>query len=217
MIDNKSPSTSGSGLIDTKNPSTSSSDLLENPALINELALRVAKHMTNKQSGAGSPISFPSVIPNWKYYERVQPTVVTTAVPNTTPPTHFSNPLFENDLNDSFDENALLKRVPKLFKKKASLLLKAFDERANEITWDAAGNIYIDEQVLPNANIYQLFPYLFRKKSPKNLQGLSDLVQKLNTMGLSHLFNCKVEKLKVASQVLSGEGESETNWWYLGP
>ena len=190
---------------------------MDNPTLINELAVRVAKHLTNKQSGAGSPTSFPSLNPHWKYYERVQPTVVATDVPNTTPPSHFSNPLFQNDLNDSFDENALLKRVPKLFKKKALLLLKAFDERANEITWDAAGNVYIDEQVLPNANIFQLFPCLFRKRSPKNLAGISDLVQKLNSMGLAHLINCNVQKLKVASQETSGDGESQMNWWYLGP
>ena len=185
------------------------------------MALRVVKHLSSKQSGAGSTTtSFPPLNPNWKYYERAEPTVVVTGTPNTLPPVHFSNPLFENDLNDSFDENSLLKKVPRLFKKKASLLLKAFDERANEITWDASGNIYIDEQVLPNANIYLLFPYLFRKRCPKNLLGLPDLVEKLNAMGLSHLFNCKLEKIKVASKASSGEGESAEstiNWWYLGP
>ena len=188
---------------------------MENPTLINELALRVVKHLSNQQSGSGAPTSFPPLIPNWKYYERAQPTVVATEIPNTTPPTHFSNPLFQNDLNDSFDEKGLLKKVPKLFKKKASLLVKAFDERANEITWDAAGNIYLDEEVLPNANIFQLFPYLFRKKHPKNLPGIADFVQKLNAMGLSHLINSNVQKLKVTSEATSGEGES--NWWYLGP
>ena len=199
--------------------SSSSKDLLDNPTLISELAVRVAKHLSSasKQSGSGSATAFPPLIPNWKYYERAQPSVVATEVPNTTPPTHFSNPLFENDLNDSFDENGLLKKVPKLFKKKASLLLKAFDERANEITWDASGNIYIDEQVLPNANIFQLFPYLFRKKCPKNLPGILDFVQKLNAMDLSHLINCNVEKLKVPSKASSGDGETQINWWYLGP
>ena len=208
---------SGSSESSTAKSASTSVDLLENPTLINELAVRVAKHLSNKQSGTGSATSFPPLIPNWKYYERAQPSVVTTDIPNTTPPSHFSNPLFQNDMNDAFDENALLKKVPKLFKKKASLLLKAFDERANEITWDASGNIYLDEQVLPNANIFQLFPYLFRKKSPKHLQGISDLVQKLNTMGLSHLINCNVEKFKVPSKPSSGEGESTMNWWYLGP
>ena len=208
---------SGSSESSTAKSASTSVDLLENPTLINELAVRVAKHLSNKQSGTGSATSFPPLIPNWKYYERAQPSVVTTDIPNTTPPSHFSNPLFQNDMNDAFDENALLKKVPKLFKKKASLLLKAFDERANEITWDASGNIYLDEQVLPNANIFQLFPYLFRKKSPKHLQGISDLIQKLNAMGLSHLINCNVEKFKVPSKPSSGEGESTMNWWYLGP
>ena len=190
---------------------------MDNPSLISELALRVANHLSNKQSGGGSTPSFPPLNPNWKYYERAQPTLVVTEVPNTTPPSHFSNPIFENDMNDAFDENALLKKVPKLFKKKASLLLKAFDERANEITWDASGHIYIDEQVLPNANIFQLFPYLFRKKSPKSLPGILDFVQKLNSMGLSHLINCNVEKLKVPIKPSAAENESTMNWWYLGP
>ena len=50
-------------------------------------------------------------------------------VAKTTPPIHYSNIIRQNDLNDVYDENALLKKVPKPFKKKALLLLKIFDER----------------------------------------------------------------------------------------
>ena len=178
------------------------------------MAHRVAQQLSAQQSGGGA--TFPSLNPNWKFYERAQPTVVSTDVlPNTTPPTHFSTPLFQNDLNDSFDEHSLLKRVPKPFKKNAVLLLKAFDERPNELTWDAAGNIYVNEQVIPNANIFVLFPYLFRKKSRKDLSGFSDLTNKIHDMGLSHLTNSK--KPKVTSQASSGGAESHLNWWYLGP
>ena len=75
--------------------------------------------------------------PRWRYYERSEPTVATVESSDTVPPVHFSTPIVETDMNDSFDEEALLKKVPKPFKKNAALLLKTFDQRPNELTWDA--------------------------------------------------------------------------------
>ena len=111
----------------------------------------------------------------------------------------FNAPIFENDLNDSYDEHALLKKVPKRFKKNAAKLLKTFDEQPNEITWDSSGNIYIDEQVIPNADIFDIFPALFKKKPSKHAKGLPDLIQKLQSMGLSHLIMCETKHSKILS------------------
>ena len=109
----------------------STGQLLQNVSFINQVAQKVAENLTQNQLGFGS--KFASINPNWKFYERAEPTVVTDGRPNTVPPLNFSVPLHETDLNDTFDEASLLKKVPKRFKDKAIQLLKKFDERQAEL------------------------------------------------------------------------------------
>ena len=159
-----------------------------------------------------------NINPRWRNYERIEPTVVTVDASNTTPPPHFSTPIVETDMNDSFDEQALLKKVPKPFKKNATLLLKEFDQRPNELTWDSNGNIYIDEKSLPNASIFVLFPRLFSKRETKKIEGMADFVEKLTSMGLNHLIRIDSSRsVKSETKVKSSNSLSEDqNWWYLG-
>ena len=159
----------------------------------------------------------------WQNYERAEPTTVSLESPNTAPPNHFSVNVFETDMNDSFDEAALLRKVPKLFFKKAQRLLQAFDQRPNELTWDASGNIYIDEKVIPNANIRMLFPLLFSKKQTKTKipVGMADFVQKLLSMDLGSLISkACVDNYKLYNVTKTDSSkptsETKTNWWYLG-
>jgi hypothetical protein len=175
---------------------------------IDAVATAVTKKLTNQQN--------PSVNQFTKYYERSEPTVVIESVPNTTPPLNFSVPLENTDLNDSFDERRLLQDIPKRSKKNASMLLKVFDERPNEITWDSSGNIYINEAVIPNANIFKLFPFLFRKKNPKNLPGMLDFVNKLQAMGLSHLISCNLKTNTPTLEHDRVKPSSSDKWWFLG-
>jgi len=135
-------------------------------------------------------------------------------VPNTTPPVHFGVVLKETDLSDRFDEDALLRKIPKSHHKNAALLLKAFDERPNELTWDSTGNIYIDEKVIPEANIFELFPQLFKKKIGKRAHGMADFVAKINSMKLGSLIRLKLN-LPSPKQSISVENDSQ-NWWFLG-
>ena len=180
--------------------------------LINTIADVVTKRLLSGREGT----HFAPINPNWKNYERAEPTVVSDGTVNTNPPLRFNVPIFQNDLNDSFDEHVLLKKVPKQFKKNAATLLKTFDEQPNEVTWDSSGNIYIEEQVIPNANIFDLFPRLFKKKVSKAAIGLLDLLQKLESMGLSHLIMCQTKTLIPLSNPTSSSTSSTTNWWYLG-
>ena len=132
---------------------------------------------------------------------------------------NFSVPLHETDLNDTFDEAALLKKVPKRFKDKAIQLLEKFDERPNELTWDASGNIYVNEQVIPNSNIFKFFPFLFKRSSPKNLPGFPDFKNQINAMGLSHLlypFRKTETTPKMPKKETSTASSSTDNWWYIG-
>ena len=178
--------------------------------MIDELVHLVTKRVVNQHHSAHG--AFPPITSRWSNYERSQPTVVVTEYDRTEPPLHFSAPKFEGDLNDTFDEKALLKKVPKPFKRKAEALLKEFDARPNDITWDAAGNLYINENSIPNANFQQLFPCLLCKRAPKNLPGMPDLIEKLNAMNLGHL----IYQHTAPSQDQSTPLPALTNWWFLG-
>jgi len=57
----------------------------------------------------------------------------------TLPAVKFDSQILHNDLNDSQDQKRLLKKVPKKFHASAENLLKAFEDRPNEITWDSSG------------------------------------------------------------------------------
>ena len=185
----------------------------------NDFISKVAKLVSERIADANQLPTSPSFVPtdpNWRNYEVVAPTVTSDPIPsNSAPPLNFENPITENDFNDSFDQKKLLTIVPKQFKKKATSLLKCFDERPNEVTWDSSGNIYLDEQSLPNSNVFELFPYLYRKRSKKSLQGLNDFVLKIQSMGLGHLINTSV-KVKSSDEKPTSGNEKSLNWWYLG-
>ena len=221
------PTTSNRPLASDPTVKTSTSDaqvgagtsLLDNSDFVSKIADLVSKRI-GQPLPSTSTAAFRPNNPNWKFYEKAEPTVTSEVeVAKTTPPIHYSNIIRQNDLNDVYDENALLKKVPKPFKKKALLLLKIFDERPNELTWDSSGNIYVDEQSIPNSNIFELFPYLFRKRIPKSLTGLPDFVAKLQKMGLSHLIYCTIgtgKTPKPKTESVPKSDPSGSNWWFLG-
>ena len=157
--------------------------------------------------------------PRWRNYERSEPTIVTVATSNTETPSHFTTPIVETDMNDSFDEVNLLKKIPKPFKKNAALLLKEFDKRPNELTWDSNGHIYIEEKVIPNANIFVLFPRLFSKRATKQTPGMADFLDKVAAMGLNHLVRSDLHKTKDKVPKIENTSKSSkasANWWYIG-
>lgn len=107
-------------------------------------------------------------------------------------------------------------------KKNAKKLLRAFEERPNELTWSSDGIIYIDQVSVPRSNIFTLFPMLFKKTRNSNLIGEEDFVQKIKEMNLTYL----IEKdSKVSNQAGKGiktkDAKNSTlssgDWWYIGP
>ena len=101
--------------------------------------------------------------------------------------------------------------------------MKKFDQRGNELTWNSDGIIFVDQTSIPNSDIYILFPYLFKKKHPKNLCGFQDFVQKISEMGLDHLIVesfSPVRKKEFSSERASSSEQSSkqsSNYWYIGP
>ena len=119
----------------------------------------------------------------------------------------------KNDENDSFDEKRLIRLIPSRHKKQATILLQEFNDRGNELTWNSDGVIFIDQVGIPESDIFVLFPYLFKARHPKSLNGFEDFVKKIQDMGLDHLTMKKSRHQ--SSPKLSVQTTSE-NWWYLG-
>ena len=93
---------------------------------ISKVADLVSKRISVLNSATTSTNNFRPIDPNWRSYETSVPTVIAEVQPNTNPPVQFDNPIYENNLNDSFDEHHLLKKVPKPSKKKGFSSFKIF-------------------------------------------------------------------------------------------
>ena len=115
---------------------------------------------------------------------------------------------------------AYLKVIPKRYKLKAETLLKVFDERAAEFTFNTSGIVFIDGTSLPGTNIFHLLPALFKQSKVRaKIVGFHEVVQKLTDMGLAHLIirpptEAQV-KVKREKHSLASPSSSKTNWWYL--
>jgi hypothetical protein len=100
------------------------------------------------------------------------------------------------------------------YRRQAQTLLQQFNQRGNELTWNSDGVIFIDQTSIPESNIFQLFPYLFKMKHPKDMAGFDDFQQKIHDMGLDHLI---VKRLKTFTSTSKKNSNQNTvkNWWFL--
>lgn len=89
---------------------------------------------------------------------------------------------------DNSDLNKLLLKVPKKFKKKAHILLKFFYENPMDVTWDSKGVVTVNDVIIPNSNIFTLFPALYKNKFDISEPGLHSLTTYLSSSGLGNLF-----------------------------
>ena len=107
--------------------------------------------------------------------------------------------------------------MPKSQLKNASSLLQVFNNQPEEVTWNTSGVIFIDNVSIPNSNIREIFPLLYERKnlSNNNINGLEELILKIDLMGKSHLISQKLKSF-VSADSLSSD-DSETNpWYYIG-
>lgn len=144
---------------------------------------------------------------------------------NHLPPSLFDVKLFKNDLNTAFDEQKLLALIQKSHVKNAKILLKEFDKRTNELTWNSSGVLFINQTSIPQSNIYLLFPLLFKKKA-NSLPGFKELLEKIYDMGLDDLIVTTAPKKHYEPNEITtfGQGnhlsavepEKSAPWWYIG-
>lgn len=173
---------------------------------INKIALLVSKTLQP-----------PLATTEWQNYNLNPPNVSTLAIPNSTPAFKFDNVL-NNDKSDKFDHKRLLKFVPSNFRGKAKQLLEKIDENPEQLTFSTDGVIYINKVSIPDSDIFHLFPYLFKAKHPKNLEGFQDFINQIHELGLSHLIKSPVLKSSISKrQATEIDNPSTPNWWYLGP
>lgn len=164
-------------------------------------------------------------------------TLEPTAIQSNSSVLHYDVNLLKNDLNDAFDESKLLTLIPKLYLKNAKTLLKEFNTRSSELTWNSSGTLFINQSAVPLSNIFVLFPLLFKRNPPK-IEGFEEFLQKITDMGLHDLVVAKPlfknleaneiivdNKPKVFENNPSGEGDTniaknsneiEAPWWYIG-
>ena len=110
--------------------------------------------------------------------------------------------------------------MPRRFKNNAIELLNYFDKNGEKITFNSAGTIFIDQVSLPNSNIFEIFPILFRKNSSrKKVPGLYDFIERLEQLGLAHLISIgkkKTPESKKEQFEEKGLSKESSNYWYLG-
>lgn len=143
---------------------------------------------------------------------------------NTTPSMPYDHKIIKTDLNDQRDTLKALNKVPKKHWNNAIRLLESIEERSAELSFDCAGTIFINEEAIPNSNIYKLMPFLFKKQTPK-LPGFLDFVNKIVEMNLQHLITYRPKEVRLISKnpiqsaqsVTDTNSNPATNWWYLGP
>jgi len=126
----------------------------------------------------------------------------------------YDNIVKKNDEADVFDENRLVGLVPNNQKKKAKELLKQIDENGHLITFNSSGVLFLNGISIPNSNIFEIFPMLFKISKPSNTPGLLDIIKQIDSMKLSYLIVTKSKEPK-KNQKEENMKISE-NFWYLG-
>lgn len=160
----------------------------------------------------------PMASNEWQNYNLNPPNVSTLATPNSTPALKFDHVLQQQRTNDKFDQKRLLRFVPTNFKEKARQLLEKIDENPEQLTFSSDGIIYVNKISIPDSDIFLWFPFLFKARHPKNLEGFEDFYNQIHELGLTHLIKSPVLKSSITkSQSHQINNTSSPNWWYLGP
>lgn len=194
---------------------------------LDHIVALVAEKLQPSTSTSEIP-QFRPVISNWTSYERTEPTVTTSSDELVKPGSSYDHTLIKTDLNDRLDERKALSLVPKKHWPNAIRLLDSFEARSDELSYDCQGHIFINQTSIPDSNIFQFMPLLFKKKS-KTPPGFADFVNKISEMGLDHLIAYRPKEISFVSKksrLVEGQGEvtgdfaanpKNDNWWYIGP
>ena len=164
---------------------------------------------------------FRQIVSTFPIFDRPEPTVAASQDAPIEPPVNYDHTFVKTDLNDKADEKKVLHSVPKKYWPNAMRLLRAFDEKSEQLTYDCSGTIYIDQVAIPGSNIFLFMPLLFKKKNP-DLAGFADFVAKITDMGLDHFITYRMKQIKLVTKTSQNANASASpmldndNWWYIG-
>lgn len=130
----------------------------------------------------------------------------------------------KSDLSNHFEDESLLKLIPNKFKERAKSLLIQLQKHPSDITWTSNGTIFLGQNSLPNSNIFDLFPKLFKPlPHPEKTIYLLEIATTIATLGLGKYINQKLisgltRKVPLKnSEQLKTKINSTKHWYYLGP
>lgn len=141
-------------------------------------------------------------------------------------PDSFNVTLNKNIENTPYDSKELLSLIQKRYQKQAQRLLEILLKSPNSLSWNLSGTVFIDSVAIPNTNFYLIFNALYKRRN-SNLNGLNDVLVKLNEMGLSNFILLKNSNLpenisndsliESSEKVLPAlEKDNQIQWWYIG-
>lgn len=194
------------------------------PELINQISNVITNQLksqfkleplipNNSQIGQGESdfiTNYPEEIPN------VVPQNAVELLPS-------SSVVHKSKLSDSFDDEKLLKVVPKHFHPKALKLLNELKKRPDEITWTSNGAVFINQASLPNSNIFIIFPKLFVKTNhPEKIPYLFEVSSEISSLGFGHLISRSLISGLARRRPIKNQHElklkinNSKRWYFLG-
>ena len=149
---------------------------------------------------------------------------ITKEIPPSYPPLNeFVNHTTKGNPNDKFDKERLLESVPLGCRQDAKTLLDVLGTDTLSVTFDSDGHLFIDNDAIPQANFYTLFPLLFKSgKNKHDIPGYVELATQIMSRGLGHLIHTpKFLKRKPNWSWKLEEPmtkfKARDSWWYIGP
>ncbi len=132
--------------------------------------------------------------------------------PEVTEQTLSSIPLINSPTPNTSIENLdyFVKHLPARHRRKArELLLKLKRDFQAEIGFNEQGNVFVDGNSLPNADLKDLLSATFNSR--KSAEGLEGWLDKLHQLGLGSYINQK----RLSKTQKQGPIELEDQWWCL--
>lgn len=124
----------------------------------------------------------------------------------------------KNQEHDKFDLKLLVRLVPRRQKKVAKELLLVFEEKPEEINFDSAGRIFIDETSIPLGNINVIFPLLFKKGNHSKVPGFLEVKKKVFELGIKLPFESKTDSTNLSTSTKTESSDfDDPHWYYIGP
>lgn len=173
------------------------------------------------QTGTGSDDLIPNIEPPSLQVEQDIPKLIDEP---TSAPLSFNHTVHPKSKQSSPEgDQTLLNLLPARFKSRGEKLLSSLQEYPDSITWADSGFVTINHISIPNSNIYEIFPKLFKFiQNSDKVFGLPEVVTAIATLGFGSLINRKyLTGLLRPHKILNHESLLEDtrnykNWWFLG-